>query len=321
MLVLLGIVMCGRVLPVGHTPVVLVLGDQNDSLQIFLNRLREQGGSIDPWLFERLLRCALLGKKVTPGIYRITSDDHYWQLWKRIYVGAADYQAITLVEGWTFKQALKAIARNPHLKHTIGDDQDQSAVMSQLGYTAEAPEGRFAPDTYYFAPGSSDVALLRRAYQQLLVWLQQEWQQRNTDQYQCPYQALIVASLLEREVRRPEELELVAGVILTRLAKGMRLQIDASTIYGLGEAYDGKLTRQQLRTDDSAYNTYRHHGLPPTPICLPGRQAIRAALHPKFGYLYYVAKKDGSHHFSKELAEHNRAVRIHIYGDPSGGQR
>lgn len=315
-LMLTALVLGAKVLPADHASILLTLEDKKGGLQIFLQQLREQGGSIShSTLFEKSLNYLMLGKKINPGIYRITTKDSVGRLWKRLYQGAVDYQAITLVEGWTFKQMLASVASNRHLKHLLPSEHGKEGIiMEQIGRPAEFPEGRFAPDTYYFMPNSTDVALLKSAYLRLSNWLEQEWQQKETDRYQCPYQALIVASLLEREVRKPEELELVAGVILTRLAKGMRLQIDASTIYGLGDDFDGKLTRKHLQTSDTAYNTYRHYGLPPTPICMPSRRAIHAALHPKFGFLYYVAKGDGSHHFSKDLEEHNRAIMLYRTG-------
>lgn len=304
-----------KVLPPRRGNVALQLDDRPGNLLRFMVRLKQQGGRVHPVWFARLGRWLLLPHP-RPGVYYVTGQDTYFTLWRKLFKNRAEYQVLRINEGLTFKQLRELVAKEPHLTHFITASDSDDQVMAKLGLTNLAPEGRFAPDTYYFVKGSTDVALLLSAYRRMENWLEAEWQQRSTKCYQCAYKALIVASLIEKEVRAPHELNLVAGVILSRLTKGMRLQIDASTIYGLGKRYRGRLTRRQLNESDSAYNTYRYYGLPPTPICLPGRRAIRAALHPEFKYLYYVVKPDGTHAFSSSLVEHNEAVAKYRPGKP-----
>lgn len=221
---------------------------------------------------------------------------------------------ITLVEGWTFRQALAALVDDERLSGelaTLGEDE----IMARLGRPDDHPEGRFFPDTYGFPRGAARLAVLRRAMERMDAVLAEEWARRAPDlPLGSPYEALILASIVEKEAQIPEERAEVAGVFVRRLRLGMRLQTDPTVIYGLGQTYAGRLTKADLRADHP-YNTYRRAGLPPTPIALPGRAAIAAALHPADGEaLYFVAKGDGSHHFSRTLSEHNRAVARYILG-------
>jgi UPF0755 protein len=182
--------------------------------------------------------------------------------------------------------------------------------MVRLGLAGEHPEGRFFPDTYYYTRGMSDVQLLQRAYQTMTQFLARAWQERDPDlPYQKPYEALIMASIIEKETGAPDERRQIAGVFVRRLQKHMRLQTDPTVIYGIGADFDGNLRRRDLTTD-TPYNTYRRRGLPPSPIAMPGAEAIIAALHPDDSdKLYFVARGDGSHYFSATIEEHNRAVR------------
>ena len=182
--------------------------------------------------------------------------------------------------------------------------------MERLGYAGQHAEGRFMPDTYHFPRGTTDVAFLQRAYETMSSRLDKEWVQRAQGlPYKRPYDALIMASIIEKETALPKERSAIAGVFVRRLERGMRLQTDPTVIYGLGKHFDGNLRRQDL-SSDSPYNTYMHAGLPPTPIALPGRASLHAALHPALGdALYFVARGDGSHVFSSSLAAHNKAVR------------
>jgi UPF0755 protein len=222
--------------------------------------------------------------------------------------GKVVLHSLTLVDGWTFKQVMQAVTSDPALKHTLAG-KDGAAVMTALGHPGESPEGRFYPDTYQFPKGTSDVAFLRRAYQNMQKQLANAWQKRAPDlPYRSPYQALILASIVEKETAQPAERAEIAGVFVHRLQKGMRLQSDPTVIYGLGGAYTGKITYKDLRTD-TPYNTYTRNGLPPTPICIPSLAALQAALHPASGNaLYFVARGDGTHQFSATLAEQNAAV-------------
>jgi UPF0755 protein len=223
---------------------------------------------------------------------------------------------LRLVEGWRFAQAWKLIQADPNLSHTL-ESADPAAIMQAIGRPGLNPEGRFFPDTYRFPKRTTDVAFLRNAYTAMDKVLAAEWTGRAPDlSYKSPDQALTMASLVEKETGAPNERPIIAGVFLRRLQLGMRLQTDPAVIYGLGEAYDGNIHTEDLRTD-TPYNTYTRDGLPPTPICLPGREAIHAALHPDGGKaLYFVAKGDGSHQFSDNLEDHNAAVMKYQINKP-----
>ncbi|MHA6236628.1 endolytic transglycosylase MltG [Pseudomonas fluorescens group sp. PF-69] len=227
-------------------------------------------------------------------------------LWKR---GEMMQYSVTLVEGWNFHQVRAALAKEEKLDHTL-DGLSDTQVMDKLGHGGIFPEGRFFPDTYRFVRGMSDAELLKTAYDRLNEVLAKEWERRAPDApYTEPYQALIMASLVEKETGVPQERGQIAGVFVRRMAMGMLLQTDPTVIYGLGERYSGKLTRAHLK-EPTPYNTYVIAGLPPTPIAMVGREAIHAALNPVAGNsLYFVARGDGSHVFSDDLDAHNNAVR------------
>ncbi len=223
--------------------------------------------------------------------------------------GQVMLHSLTLLEGWTFAQALAAVRAKPELTATL-DGLDAAAVMARLGLEGQHPEGRFFPDTYHFPRGTSDLEFLRRAHATMAAVLDGAWAGRAEGlPYDDAYQALVLASIVEKETSVPDERAEVAGVFVRRLHKGMRLQADPTVIYGLGDAFDGNLRRRDLRAD-TPYNTYTRHGLPPTPIALPGRGAIEAALSPADGKaLYFVATGDGRHVFAETLAEHEANVR------------
>src|SRR5690606_715707 len=227
----------------------------------------------------------------------------------RLVAGRVMQHTLTIVEGWTLRQILDAVERHPMLVRTL-DTTDPRRVMAAIGYPGHFAEGRFFPDTYHFPAGTTDVEFLRRAVDRMHAVLEEEWAQRDVGlPYASAYEALIVASLVERETAVPEEREQVAGVFVRRLQKNMKLQTDPTVIYALGEAFDGNIRRRELAID-SPFNTYRYAGLPPTPIGSPGRAAIRAALHPAPGEaLYFVSRGDGTHEFTASLEKHNRAVR------------
>ncbi|NND66890.1 MAG: endolytic transglycosylase MltG [Halioglobus sp.] len=216
---------------------------------------------------------------------------------------------VTLPEGITLAQALARLARAEGLVSVLESAEDPRLYELVAGYPH--PEGLFFPDSYQFTRGDSDLDILARAHRRMRDVLAQEWAGRAGElPLETPYEALILASIVERETGVAAERETIAGVFVRRLQRRMRLQTDPTVIYGLGAQYNGNLKRAHLADDANPYNTYRHHGLPPTPIALPGRAAIHAALHPAAGNsLYFVARGDGSHAFSATLAEHNRAVR------------
>nr|WP_178114073.1 endolytic transglycosylase MltG [Pseudomonas sp. SST3] len=227
-------------------------------------------------------------------------------LWQR---GEVVQHTLTIVEGWNFRQVRAALEATPTIQQTLNDLSDRE-IMAMLGQPELHPEGRFFPDTYSFTRGVTDLELLQRAFARLEAVLAEEWQQRSEGlPYQEPYQALIMASIIEKETGVPSERGEIAGVFVRRLEQGMLLQTDPTVIYGMGERYKGRITRNDLRRP-TPYNTYTNSGLPPTPIAMVGREAIHAALHPTEGKsLYFVARGDGSHVFSDSLSEHNRAVR------------
>lgn len=223
--------------------------------------------------------------------------------------GKTKIRTVQFIEGRRFVDARAALARAEHLEQETAD-WSAERIMEELGDEGAHPEGRFFPDTYAYNRGDSDLDILRRAYEKMNQVLAEEWANRADDlPYENPYEALIMASIIERETGVPEERPDIAGVFVRRLERGMRLQTDPTVIYGMGDNYQGRITRRDLRTH-TPYNTYRISGLPPTPIALPGRAAIHAAVNPAAGdALFFVAKGDGSHQFSRTLEDHQRAVR------------
>ena len=221
----------------------------------------------------------------------------------------------TIIEGWTYNQLRHYLDNVDGIEHHPAVLEPRN-VMSRLGDSETLgdsdtlPEGLFLPDTYYFTRGMSDLDILERAHRAMTDFLQQAWEQRAPNlPYQTPYEALIMASIIEKETAVASERKQIAGVFIRRLQKHMRLQTDPTVIYGIGEKFDGNLRSRDLKSD-SPYNTYRHRGLPPTPIAMPGTDSILAALHPDEGdTLYFVARGDGTHQFSATIAEHNKAVR------------
>jgi len=274
-----------------------------------LLRLEEQGVLDGAFWLRLYWRFNLAGQTLHSGEYRLTPGmtvEQLFSLWRK---GEVVQYGLTLVEGWNIHQVRAALARQPKLEHDTAE-LDDAALMKRLELDGQHPEGRFFPDTYRYVKGQRESDLLRQANQRLQSVLDQEWQARDPAvPYKDAYQALIMASLVEKETGVPEERDEIAGVFVRRLAAGMLLQTDPTVIYGMGERYNGRITRADLR-EPSPYNTYLNAGLPPTPIAMPGREAIHAALHPKDGdSLYFVARGDGSHVFSRDLEAHNQAVR------------
>ncbi len=245
---------------------------------------------------------------VRAGEYVLVPGTTPPQLLEQLALGKVTGHALTLVEGWTFRQMLAAVARNEKLEHTLNGLSD-AEIMSRLGFAGQHPEGRFYPDTYHFPKGTSDADFLKRAYRAMEQHLQAAWESRSADlPFNTPEEALILASIVEKETGLASERPLIAGVFVRRMRIGMALQTDPTVIYGLGDSFDGNLRRSDL-TADTPYNTYTRVGLPPTPIAMPGLDSIRAVLHPAPGdALFFVARGDGGHVFSATLEEHNRAV-------------
>jgi len=250
-----------------------------------------------------------LASRLKAGEYTLAPGVTPRGLLEQIVAGRVIQHSLTVVEGWTFRQLRRALAAHPKLKQTLREATD-AEIMARLGRAGEHPEGWFLPDTYHFPSGFSDEVFLRRAMAAMDRQLREAWHRRSPDSpLTIPYQALILASIVEKETALPAERPAIAGVFARRLQRGMLLQTDPTVIYGLGEAFDGNLRRADL-THDNPYNTYTQKGLPPTPIALPSAGALAAAVNPAPGdALYFVATGQGGHVFSRTLAEHNRAVR------------
>lgn len=270
--------------------------------------LRNKGYIQYPRLFALLIRLEGQGDKLKVGDYEFEPGISVQKIINKLATGDVQKHQITLIDGTTFQQVLDELAENPYIQHKLLG-QSIAEIAQRLGIEQSNPEGWFLPETYQFQWPDSDLDILKRAHKAMQVVLNAEWQQRTTGLvYKTPYQALIVASMIEKESADRTELNKISGVIFRRIQKGMRLQIDPTVIYALGERYNGKITKKNLRYR-SPYNTYRVKGLPPTPISLPSAAAIHAALQPDDGHeLYFVAKGDGSHHFSSTLKAHDRAV-------------
>ncbi|MFP3851754.1 endolytic transglycosylase MltG [Pseudomonas sp. W5-01] len=274
-----------------------------------LNRLQADGVIKDAFWLRLYWRFNLQGQSLHSGEYRMApgmNAESLLDLWQK---GEVVQYSVTLVEGWTFRQVRAALAKQVKLEQTASDLSDPE-LMAKLGHPDVFPEGRFFPDTYRYVRGMTDVELLKQAYSRLDEVLKEEWEKRAADvPYSDPYQALIMASLVEKETGVPQERGQIAGVFVRRLQQGMLLQTDPTVIYGLGDRYNGKITRALLK-EPTPYNTYVISGLPPTPISMVGREAIHAAMHPVAGNsLYFVARGDGSHVFSADLDAHNAAVK------------
>jgi len=265
---------------------------------------------LDRPLYLRLYaRYSKLASQLRAGEYQFEQGLTPRTLLALLVSGRTVQHPLTLLEGWSFSQVRQALAANPVLVQTI-TDMDDAELMTALGFPGQHPEGRFFPDTYRFPRGTTDLEYLQRAHARMQQVLDAAWAGREQGlPLKTPDQALVLASIIEKETGVVEERPAIAGVFVRRLQRGMRLQTDPTVIYGLGEGFDGNLRRADLLRD-TPYNTYTRHGLPPTPICMPGEAAIMAALHPAKGKaLYFVARGDGSHQFSATLVEHNAAVR------------
>ncbi|MFN7855785.1 MAG: endolytic transglycosylase MltG [Acidovorax sp.] len=255
-------------------------------------------------------------RAIKAGNYELAPGTTPQDLLQKLVRGEESLRALTLVEGWNWRQVRQALAREEHLKPDSARLTD-AALMAQLGRPGVPPEGRFFPDTYTYAKGSSDLALLRRALHAMDRNLEAVWAQRAADTpLKSADEALILASIIEKETGRASDRATIAGVFANRLRIGMLLQTDPTVIYGLGERFDGNLRRRDLLAD-TPWNTYTRGGLPPTPIAMPGKASLLAAVQPaQTRALYFVAKGDGASHFSESLEEHNRAVNRYQRGQP-----
>lgn len=295
--------------PLNPTQALRVVFEPGSSVHHLLLDLQNQGAMPHPRFFLLLAYFKGATNKLKTGEYQFDPGTTPNQLLDQMLAGKCILHRFTIVEGWTFQQLISMLNNLTTVKHQLNSVSSEQ-ILANLGLPAENPEGLFYPATYYFSLGAKDSDLLKRSYQLLEKKLQAAWKHRAAGlPYKTPYQALIVASLVEKETAIAKERPMIAGVIVRRLKAGIPLQIDASIIYGLGTHYNGKLSIEDLRKD-TPYNTYTRRGLPPTPIANPSLASITAALHPDHSQnLYFVAKGDGTHQFSAHLAEHNWAVQ------------
>jgi len=293
---------------VGSKPMDFVI-KSGWGLNKIANELLHQGIVSDADYFALMAYLSDQGNEVHKGEYTLHPGMRPMEVLTLFVKGQVKQYSFTIIEGWTFKQLLTELKNAPKLQQEL-KGLDTPSIMRKLGYPDLHPEGRFLPDTYFYPLGNSDLDFLKRAYVAMEKALATEWKNRAPKlPYKTAYEALIMASIVEKETGDVSERNAIAGVFVRRLNQKMRLQTDPTVIYGMGDNYKGNIRKKDLK-NDTPYNTYRRHGLPPTPIAMPGIEAIRAALHPDDGNtLYFVAKGDGSHQFSTTIEGHNKAVR------------
>ncbi|MGH8211161.1 MAG: endolytic transglycosylase MltG [Steroidobacteraceae bacterium] len=286
--------------------------DQGSSVRGVLTRLAGRGALTNVRAVELYLRVHGRRPNVHFGMYEIPAAASAAQILELFEQGRVILEQLTVIEGSTFADFRRELDQHAAVTHSLAG-KSAAEVMIAIGHPGEDPEGRFFPDTYRFAARTTDHDILVLAYNAMQKLLDSAWQQRSPGlPFDTAYKALILASIVEKETSLAAERPRIAGVFVSRLRKGMRLQSDSTVIYGLGENYDGDIRTRDLLTD-TAYNSYTRSGLPPTPIALPGRESILAALHPlDTGELYFVATGEGGHHFSKTLEEHNEAVKEYL---------
>jgi len=278
------------------------------SLRSAATQMQDAGIAINADLLALLARWQGVATGIKAGSYSVSQGVTPTQLLSKLARGDVTQGEALLVEGWSFRHWRARLDQHPHLKHdTLG--LSEAEIADKLGIEGGKVEGWLLPDTYLFDRQSSDLELLARAHRAMKKKLEQAWNERDPNlPYKTPYEALTMASIVEKETGRNEDRAHVASVFVNRLRKGMLLQTDPTVIYGLGDTFDGNLRKRDLQ-NDTPYNTYTRGGLPPTPIAMPGQASIQAAMHPAANdMLYFVARGDGSSHFSRTLDEHNKAV-------------
>jgi UPF0755 protein len=271
-------------------------------------QIAQAGVPVNPRLLELLARLSGKAPRLKAGHYELKPGTTPTALLEQLVRGEFAQEALAVIEGWTFKQMRAAVAAHPALKHDTAQLSDKE-LLARVAPEAHAAEGQFFPDTYLFAKGSSDLQIYRQAYALMQKRLDEAWQKRDvTVPYKTPYEALTMASIIEKETGLKSERKMIAAVFVNRLKRGMLLQTDPTVIYGMGEKFQGNIRKRDLETD-TVYNTYIRVGLPPTPIALPGAESLEAALNPaRIDALYFVSRGDGSSAFSNSLTDHNRAV-------------
>jgi len=296
-----------RPLGLSSSPLEVVV-KPNSGVASVGRQLQRGGVAMEPRLFELLVRLTGHGADLKAGGYEFKVGITPLELIDKLARGDVNQYVVTVIEGWEFRKMRAAVDASPALKHDTQGMSD-AELMKAIGAAESSPEGLFFPDTYLFARGSSDIELYRHAYRAMQRRLNDAWNARAPNlPYQTPYEALIMASIVEKETGQPVDRPMIAAVFVNRLKKKMMLQTDPTVIYGIGETFDGNLRKRDLQAD-TPYNTYTRAGLPPTPISLPGLASLAAATSPApTDALYFVARGDGTSHFSNTLSEHNRAV-------------
>lgn len=313
---LLAIIFCCFVLFFGYLHLPIVLQKEGATYYLrpglanknFVTEISQQGILPFPFLFS-LYVSLQSHDQLKAGEYLFPRGSTPLSIWKQVTQGKGFfYRSFTIVPGWSFKQLREELSRTYGLRHLI-DKLEEAEIMSGLGAKHQVAEGQFCPETYYYTHGVSDLVILKRSFNLMQLRLNEAWENKAAHlPYKNPYEALIAASIIEKEGFLDAERPIIAGVLINRLNRDMLLQFDPTVIYGLKERYRGTISKQDL-LDDNPYNTYVHKGLPPTPIAMPSLQSLEAALHPQASnYLYFVAKGDGSHYFSSSLPQHHSAV-------------
>lgn len=281
---------------------------KGDNFNKITNKLIEQDIAIQPFWFRFIAYQGKVANKLKAGEYILSAGLTMPDILAKLVEGKSLQYSITFPEGWSFKQVLQEIQKKPYITKTL-DIGDFKGIMSQLTSEYTHPEGLFFPDTYFFEKNATDLSLLKKSYAKMQLVLEAEWKVKEEGlPIKSAYQALILASIIEKETGAAKERPQIAGVFTRRLRKGMLLQTDPTVIYGMGDEYKGNIRYKDLRKP-TPYNTYVIKGLPPTPIAMPGKAAIHAALHPMKGKsIFFVARGDGTHVFSETLREHNNAV-------------
>jgi len=298
-------------LPADKVDVLIPQGTSPSGVAKILN---QAGIDVDPRGFVWLARISEQDKKLKAGGYQISLGDSVWDILRRMAAGEVTQRQVTFVEGWTLKQIRQVLRQHPDIQQTIPSLTD-AQLMEKLGVQAKYGEGLFFPDTYVFPIGTTDIEILGQSLAAQQQLLDKMWQARQPGlPLKSPYEALILASIVEKETGLHAERGKVAGVFINRLRVGMPLQTDPTVIYGMGDQYQGRIRKKDLQTD-TPWNTYTRTGLPPSPIASAGKASLEAALNPeKHNYFYFVARGDGSSAFAVNLAEHNKNVSQYILG-------
>jgi UPF0755 protein len=302
-----------RPLPMAQETVELAIEPGTLPRQV-AQAVADSGVDVAPTLLYAWFRASGQARQIKAGSYELERGITPYRLLHKLARGEEAQRAVTLIEGWTFRQFRAALAREPDLRSDSAALDDE-ALMQRLGRPGQHPEGRFFPDTYTYSKGSSDLAVLQRALRAMDRRLEAAWTERAPQSVlRSPDDALVLASIIEKETGRGSERAMISSVFHNRLRIGMPLQTDPTVIYGIGPSFDGNLRRADLRRD-TPWNTYTRAGLPPTPIAMPGRESLKAAVQPATSTMFYfVARGDGSSHFSATLEEHNRAVNKYQRG-------